>query len=220
MNTPRSSYSRTSQQEHREGQFTLLTHLIDWTGLRQVFCLSERGISLSAYWCPHACSASFVFNQDGVPSHYGRCVPDHLHREFLNRWIGRGGFRNLLIYLSTVNFFLLNTVKSLVCETPVNSEYWPGGTNIDRYCYDLWNVRYFRTCLPIHITLVSYVHLYQWLQFLSFYDAFMSHFLFIIVFCVIKFLQNIVCCDLTVFVFLYLIRVTFQPMLSYVFKSL
>lgn len=64
------------------------------------------------------------FQQDGAPSHYGRCVRDHLDRTFPNRWIGRGGpvaWPPRSPDLSPLDFFLWGAMKSLVYDTPVNS---------------------------------------------------------------------------------------------------
>lgn len=65
------------------------------------------------------------FQQDGAPSHYGRCVRDHLDRTFPNTWIGRGGpvaWPPRSPDLSALDFFLWGEMKRLVYDTPVNSE--------------------------------------------------------------------------------------------------
>ena len=62
---------------------------------------------------------------DGAPPHFGVVVQEYLNAHFPNRWIGRGGpisWPARSPDLNPIDFYLWGHLKSLVYETPVDSE--------------------------------------------------------------------------------------------------
>lgn len=65
------------------------------------------------------------FQHDGAPAHFSRHVRHHLDVKYPGRWIGRGGpipWPPRSPDLSPIDFFLWGYMKSLVYETPVESD--------------------------------------------------------------------------------------------------
>lgn len=65
------------------------------------------------------------FQHDGAPAHFSHVVREHLDDRFRGRWIGRGSDVNWPARspdLTPLDFFLWGHMKSLVYETPVQSE--------------------------------------------------------------------------------------------------
>lgn len=62
---------------------------------------------------------------DGAPAHFSLVVQDHLNQQFGVRWIGRGGpiaWPPRSPDMTPLDFYLWGHMKSLVYETPVESE--------------------------------------------------------------------------------------------------
>ncbi|GFX61163.1 uncharacterized protein TNCV_4565581 [Trichonephila clavipes] len=157
------------------------------------------------------------FLQDGEPSHYGRCVCDHLGQTFPNRWFRLSGliaWPPRPLDLSPLDSFLWNAIKSLVYNMPVNSEMGlvarlpivvatthekrPVFSNIsDKTCH----VDVVRAYMPM--TTISN----------TFFDVFMSYFLFLVFLCNKAFYTTFRVVALQSLCF-YLIRIMFPPMLS------
>lgn len=73
---------------------------------------------------PHI-RAHIWFQHDGAPAHFGREVRAHLNQAFPDRWIGRGGpvsWPPRSPDLTSLDFFLWGTLKSLVYDDPVDTE--------------------------------------------------------------------------------------------------
>ena len=65
------------------------------------------------------------FQHDGAPPHFTRAVRGHLDRRFRQMWIVRGGPIVWSAHspdLTPLDFFLWGLMRSLVYETPVDSE--------------------------------------------------------------------------------------------------
>ena len=65
------------------------------------------------------------FQHDGAPAHSDRNACQHLHETFGNRWIGRNGptaWPARSPDLTPMDFFLWGHIKTLVYETPVETE--------------------------------------------------------------------------------------------------
>lgn len=65
------------------------------------------------------------FQHDGAPPHFSRAAREVLENAFPNRWIGRGGpvpWPPRSPDLTPLDFFLWGHMKSLIYETPVESE--------------------------------------------------------------------------------------------------
>jgi len=65
------------------------------------------------------------FQHDGAPPHFSLDVRRHLNRRFGQRWIGRGGptaWPPRSPDLTPLDFFLWGRMKSLIYETPVETE--------------------------------------------------------------------------------------------------
>lgn len=65
------------------------------------------------------------FQHDGAPAHFSGIARQHLDATFPGRWIGRGGpipWPPRSPDLSPIDFFLWGYMKSLVYETPVESD--------------------------------------------------------------------------------------------------
>ena len=65
------------------------------------------------------------FQHNGAPPHFIRAVRDHLVRRFGQTWIGCGGSIAWPAHspdLTPLDYFLWGHIKSLVYETPVDSE--------------------------------------------------------------------------------------------------
>lgn len=63
-----------------------------------------------------------IFQQDGAPPHWARCVRDFLNATFPERWIGRGGptkWPPRSPDLTPLDFFLWGFVKDIVYSSPV-----------------------------------------------------------------------------------------------------
>lgn len=74
---------------------------------------------------PIGIRARMWFQHDGAPAHFSRIVQDHLNQQFPARWIGRGGAIRWPARspdLTPLDFFLWGYMKSLVYETPVNTQ--------------------------------------------------------------------------------------------------
>lgn len=74
---------------------------------------------------PQNIKRHMLFQHDGAPPHYGRCVRQHLNQAFGHRWIGRGG---PVIWpprspdLSSIDFFLWGALKGAVYATPIDTD--------------------------------------------------------------------------------------------------
>ncbi|GBO06179.1 hypothetical protein AVEN_177952-1 [Araneus ventricosus] len=69
-------------------------------------------------------TSSMWFQHDGAPAHYRIDVRLHLNATYGQQGIGRGGpvlWPALSPDLNCLDYFLWGYVKSLVCETPINS---------------------------------------------------------------------------------------------------
>jgi hypothetical protein len=95
-----------------------LTGRIYWTFLNEV--LPELLADV-----PLATRRGMWFQQDGAPAHFSIAVRELLDARYPNRWIGRGGtisWPPRSPDMAPLDFYFWGHVKSLVYETPVQSE--------------------------------------------------------------------------------------------------
>jgi hypothetical protein len=74
---------------------------------------------------PLAVMQRIMFQHDGAPAHFSRDVRQHLDQTYPDAWIGRGGSINWPARspdLTPLDYFLWGHIKSLVYETPVDTE--------------------------------------------------------------------------------------------------